>query len=1648
MDLVKKFPIAVYHHEKGFRCLNKQDYSTVHAQQRTKRRKMDIKEFVYGQYARNTMLVLYRSHFYVLHKQNRDSECSRILKELDKPKPSPTFEIFSSPRRGQIQVMDKTWEEWIDVNLQIENEIYDFLMNQKTVVLTGAAGSGKSEIIKHLRTRMPDSIIGSHQAIIGTEIYRDVGGGETLYHMFKSFGKHMYYFAANDEQFVKHHPICLKNILLLDEFSNMRLSWIDQMNKYLKFVARKMIEFEVGDYASKDPRFVFGGFSVLFAGDAMQLFPVKCKELDCRAFLHPILNRACRNGRCFNLIAPMRFIHPDIVSDEKMEYATAMANVRFNLSTEWLEQKLSDCHRERIPWEEIDMDVQHPPIFICMFHDDIKGEDTGCRNIHNKICARYMSVTLQSMIESYPAVVESLPLEWRGLATCKEFRIHEKSRAKMDMLFYVGCPFLITTNDCISTLSEICNGCEVVYKGQIGLGLKFEWHEQPFVLYPWKGRGKQWHYPLRPSHARTVDNMQGSTRDRIILCLPKKLRDIHGKSLMRKHQVYTAISRAKTMDGFIYTGDKDILQSLVCDRMALNFSREPECNHVPLVKTKTLLQSNEEYRDYVCTTNQYGVIQKYTVTNKRKESDGSLVDFVFSEALLYTKHTFVFDIETLVKDGLFNYCTSAKYYYNGYVADPYDLYESVFLNCITNDGVVRKFPTHRRTRNLYFEWDQDKDCDPSRDFVSLVVAIIIDHIDNENFKMFPIFLCGFNSNAFDMIPMFKELLSKQSSGLDMTAEIMQVGASGNKGFRYYYHYIDQNDKPRKQIVLQTHDIIQLYQNSLEENCNSFVAPYFDKTEDEFMKAFCNPIEYMIYKGFSDREIKSIVMERYNQDGESKLHNAFDRMSYIRKLLDNRDKIINLQATYRYMSHKGESPLFYMNKFKEWETYTNARGKEIIGFKDCNNPIDLEAEMRTPTGGLDFLKCYYPREVKKAKLDYAKRPEYYRQYKILDNIREYVHQDVDMTDLFYRAAANKIYQMQVPETTRTISTPHEPDQIVTLSKEMRLSILRFDTMAQLSGYNAVLNMDKNMSKEMIFKRKIVVDQCLYDERLYRLFRQTPGGKVLPRYFQYEQNKKDPNDKGMVYLDETSMYVYAMQSSMYPAGNYTELYWENEKDRAVLERMKDCINCNRIFHFNNPNRTTCWRGIVTRSMHPREMDPPAGIKLPVVGHSIKYLENYMSIPKYGTKTDKLYYLNRPLTGEECNITCEDIVRAKGKIHRIWYAVFWEKEVPYYKGYMTNLMQDKIQAEKDGDKAGRKNAKDKGNIEYGNSGKQNFNTDTYWAETDQEIIKFEDMLCNGNYKIKWTDFPTNGSRLYSVTNLTFEASDRPTPISSFTLAYSKRTINRVIEIGFGKERHSEKKFARSGIYGDTDSLCIPYESYQRIRQHDKRNPGNEILSYPDTPESQLSGKFTDELADAARKIEKYPKDYFNMRNDSIVIVTGFYTGGPKLYVCKAIRPDPRQSYGMAWINMFKFRRRGIPDGAAMWVEQSTLNIWEKKLYSMVQKKAPVRDGYKYIREYISGDNEFSYELLRFCLRHKKVLHTTKRKIARHLVVDNDPEMSFSMHEANLPRRQFENPYGGRVKVGDYTMPPDWEDRDSWPQEYIDDAYRKAKHMLDAFT
>jgi hypothetical protein len=1499
----------------------------------TRKRKRGNYRITWSKGSQEMYLALYNSHWWVI-KSKGDRVFSKMLKKNTLSlRESDTKYVFPI-KPPQIQIAEPTsvilpLEDYFEMNSIKKTIIYEAMSNYNPILLIGPAGSGKSHMIMDLAEKL-DGEITSRDAFITREVYNK---GSTLHHLFNNFK------APTVKS--KLHSNC--KFLFIDEISNMRYSWVDYIDQALRL--------------SHDSEKPFGGVTILWSGDFMQLQPIlhgrKVSEsLDTKIFLHPSIGSIIRNNMLFDIKSPIRFLLSSDYPD-KEKYASAMEYLRHGKVTLWLKDQVE---KARVPYknasfvpDEVYSNLSSIPMFICL-------RNAACFRLHQTFAEYHGGISIANSKKRWP---NAAPAPSRA------------NLADNAIALFPGCPILITCNQAkTSPPSSAVNGTLAYFIEftEEGLSLRHSVTNLIFMLKPFAYRNKA-RFPIKPSIARTVHSCQGMTFDNVYLYFGKLTDSVSGS--IQQHQIYVAISRAKKLTNFKWYCSENILTKISVDKLSDRFSSDPESTIFPMARSMSLFTYKKEYKEYACNVNQDGRLQMYTVKDVARTKDGYLMDAIHCENSLYTKHTIIFDKETCTLESgkLFAYGISFKYYHNGLQPDPSQLW-----------GIQSNYIRNSCTSTMYMQWKQGSS--PQRDFTMFFMSIIgiIRHsiqscpkygsasIANL-FKEFPIYLCGYNINGFDLYGLLEELISKDELPFKFELGLIKTHGSSNKGFSIYCEI-----RGKRKCVLVTHDIREIINvGSLENQINDWVLPYMKKTESEFAEGVLTSIERRTLNTPLDQLERNLRFEASQDLGnmpETKKSSFMERhLAPIRKFYEPYAPKFNYRHLYTVQIKKGCPPLKLMDQYNTIDKFTSLIGKRV-------NVWELILQ------GTRWDLCFYPREIKKAQEYFTQ--EMLESYDLLNEIAEYAMADTDLTDLLYRVLNNVIY-------TFGSDTDHPSFRHPSGIQGCRSSVLRFKTACSITGYLSALFLPKEIKTHS--GNEIQTELPLYDERAYHLIRRHPGGKVLPRYFTYKSIDWENDYK--VYLDISGMYAAAMSNCSYPYGRFNIL--RSPIDDEELNIIKDNLN-------NNEQSKQMWIGIVVRSMHPEELDPPCGVKLP------KNYGNTQDI-QFTKRSDLLSYRNDPVPSVETNISCEDIIRSGGKIHKIHHLIRWEFEDNLISQYITYLTKGKDLAQEQGQKAKRAFFKLLSNAEYGNMGKQNYSSKCVVIQPEDRV-DFEAQLCNGDYAIRFEELD-NGNVIYNYEDMTFTQSDRPTHLSAFVLSHSKRLMNRAIEVVFGKDRHEASVAEKlCPMYGDTDSVVISKEGIERIVAHDIISPlENQILYYSSTPPWMKLGKFTDELADKHYVNASFPDFTSNFTGR----VVEMYAPQPKTYACKYIIP-PSEYQGQPtsplhmpptseWSIHYKFCAKGVPKDAS--IEPAFRSEDSQELKDKWQRKME-----KYGASTLAGDNVYTFQCIKFCVQNNIPLRSSKDKIERHLDCVNG-EKRYSMYHSTLERTILNHPWGGRERL-----------------------------------
>ncbi len=1386
--------------------------------------------------------------------------------------------------------------------------------------------------------------------------------GNTLHALFNSF---------EQDEFGPLYKGPDLDLLVVDEIGNNQMHWLG----YIETALQRF---------NRTDKF-FGGVTVWFLGDFMQLRPIMEAIPDYPFYHHSFKHALIRNNH-FTFDAPLRYLEK--TNSETKDFIHGLDALRFGRTTNFIKQKFVDNHitiEEEYFSHYKNKAIDQLPLFMTWTKKD-------CAKIHNYFIEKEISPRYNQDVLRHINNAQYLKGDPKNYGEMNSVNL------KKDMPYMVSNnSAMIYENGSYKIDQKINNGTKLVLKGETPYGLEFYCKDlrKNIILAPFVYLYKKKLYAiwgLKAWIARTIDGSQGRTEESISLYLPC------GKKGLKEHSVYMAISRARSLIDFKWFGPKKMKldECVAADWECMQFHKDPYLITDPRVfgvikntddKPKRLLWNTLEDRQQ---------FEKYRVREPMVEGGkGVLKDRFYCENSRLFANSIFYDNETLIRNQidkiLMAYGIATQYYRGGVIQ------KILQQGCKWREDHKQGYFTRAlgNAEENFCEW----------------IYQIITRMKDNNQKQDPLCLLGFNLHNFDLLMILKDMIEKRSEG-EFIVEITKTNGTQNKGIRVVYFYHTKDGDLKKRAVLKTHDIMHVMGvGSLDAHCKAWLMPLYKEKLPEFIKAILTREEQALRDNVSTQDFLSKAKQEMDADvygNDSALKEkkmAFEAAKISYEMMSRQtENVFDAEQVYNRKLKKGSAPLKLMNEYAE-----ESKFKALV-----ENPIvNMEEILLQPDG---WIRCFHDGRRDHGKLHFKDLTQF-REYNLLQEIEDYAMDDINVTVLLYRIMNNVIYECAADHSSFRHKSGHNG---------CRLSVLQFLTTCQLTGYLSAKFLPKDMIEMDAQHEEIVIDQPLYDERMYKLLRQVTAGKVLPRVFSWESDPDDPEDY-CVYLDISGMYATAMRDYEYPYGKFYVL--QSPKDDAILKKMVKDLNAKKF-------DKKCWAGMVTYRLHHLELDPPVGRKQATDGKRFTDCGNRIIYGNDG---------NGPLA---TNICCQDIVEAGGKIEKIHYVIMWENQGKILSPYMSYLAIGKATS------SGAKKAfyKLMQNAEYGNMGKRNYDTSTYMVP-QKALPDFMEAVSMGDFdgtfsKIGQEDKSTY---IFNLKKQDFGLSSRPTQMSTFVLAYSHHMMNHAIKIMFGDDRHNlEKALELMSKYGDTDSIVVPRKALQKLIDYDKEHPDEpNILIYQDTSKMDKMGKFADELADALwdeydiAKEENRPHDLDGMDKSFPDFESGFVCRvydirdpQPKSYACMYKHP-PGTYEGISttkdnfkripfdkWITRYKAKCKGISKGAELSPSDGTA------MYAKM------------------GNNQDAYKVMKHCLTNKIEMKTFKRDcIGKYL--DKTPEQKrqkmFSNFACSLGRGVFKpkNPNDRQSRIErDFngtkiTVPPGFQ--------FIPYSKQQVKAMLD---
>jgi ATP-dependent exoDNAse (exonuclease V) alpha subunit len=429
------------------------------------------------------------------------------------------------------------------VNRDFDNAIGLALYVNRSVLITGKAGTGKSTLIK----KISNSILKKFVVVAPTGIAAINAGGVTIHSFFKfplrellPNDRGIKIFANNSEQ---KNIILAMDTLIIDEISMVRADLIDAIDYSLRHNGDK-------------PHLPFGGKQIIFVGDFFQL--------------EPVINKDSKESKVLKEIYKSLFFYNAKVFENIKLYSVELKKVYRQLDLDFI-SLLDRLRVNELTQEDIDkLNTRVVNQFEIEKNDyaiTLTTRTAMAANVNNLKLEE-----IQSKAFNYPAQISGLFEE-------------NKYPTESILKFKVGSQIIFIKNDpskrwANGSLGKIISLNRTTIKVELNTGKvhtvnKVAWENTAYQYSPEANRivqkvvGTFIQYPLKLAWAITIHKSQGLTFDRAIIDF--------GEGAFASGQAYVALSRVKTFEG-LYLKQKikaeDIFLNDEIKQFALEFKND------------------------------------------------------------------------------------------------------------------------------------------------------------------------------------------------------------------------------------------------------------------------------------------------------------------------------------------------------------------------------------------------------------------------------------------------------------------------------------------------------------------------------------------------------------------------------------------------------------------------------------------------------------------------------------------------------------------------------------------------------------------------------------------------------------------------------------------------------------------------------------------------------------------------------------------------------------------------------------------------------------------------------------------------------------------------------------------------------------------
>lgn len=445
-----------------------------------------------------------------------------------------------------------------NINFQLATDFINY--TNRSVFLTGKAGTGKTTFLKHIRQHSVKQMA----VVAPTGVAAINAGGVTIHSFFQlPFGPYIPEGSANNFNDInavdKHHLLSRIKIngerrkifqqlelLIIDEISMVRADVVDAIDAVLKHFRNRHSE-------------PFGGVQVLFIGDMFQLPPV-AKEEEWKILSQYYNSPYFFSSKVVEVQPPAYIELNKIYRQSDQRFINVLNQVRNNELDEDAYELLHEHYNPNFQPNEAEG-------YITLTTHNAKADAINSEEIEKLHAAFHFfnaEVKQEFSEKSYPAE-EVLKLK---VGAQVMFMKNDLDKAKRYFNGKIGVIEKIESDKIFVQCKDEPEAIEVK---------KYVWENIRYTLNKQSQKveeevvGSFTQYPLRLAWAITIHKSQGLTFEKAV---------IDAGRAFAPGQVYVALSRCTSLEGVVLLS-RITASSLYCDERILNFSNNQHAAQLP-----------------------------------------------------------------------------------------------------------------------------------------------------------------------------------------------------------------------------------------------------------------------------------------------------------------------------------------------------------------------------------------------------------------------------------------------------------------------------------------------------------------------------------------------------------------------------------------------------------------------------------------------------------------------------------------------------------------------------------------------------------------------------------------------------------------------------------------------------------------------------------------------------------------------------------------------------------------------------------------------------------------------------------------------------------------------------------------------------------